>query len=370
MNIREVPLRKTISGLNHTLSVIEYTVDKPKANIYMQAALHAGELNGIAIIQALQTYLKENPLDFNFKLIPFANPFAMDVKVGEYTYGRFDAKTGDNWNRGFKNLLEPIADQPKINLERFICDNSSDSFDLLCGKFTTLLKKRLEILLSLELAPYERLAALLHYEAVDADFSFDLHNDSISVPYVYAPEYLNTTRLKHFNSDYFVLTPNEISTCFNQAIFYPWWQFTDAWNEIKNDDKLPPKHAFTYETGNKESFDVDSAKKLLSGILAYIKNDTVSLGASKYACHERDFFRIRAQNGGLIDYDDSKLGQVLVENERIARLYTKEHIISGNESIDIKVPCDNSALITRTASSSVHEGDEVAKVMRNIFSID
>ncbi|QIW10587.1 succinylglutamate desuccinylase/aspartoacylase family protein [Francisella sp. LA112445] len=370
MNIREVPLRKTISGLSHSLSVIEYTVDKPKASIYMQAALHAGELNGIAIIQALQAYLKENPVDFNFKLIPFANPFAMDVKVGEYTYGRFDAKTGDNWNRGFKNLLEPIADKPKINLERFIYDNSTDSFDLVCSKFTSLLKKRLELLLSLDLAPYERLAALLHYEAIDADFSFDLHNDSISVPYIYAPDYLNTKRLKHFNSDYFVLTPNEISTCFNQAIFYPWWQLTDTWNKIKNDNKLPPKHAFTYETGNKEDFDLCTAKKLLSGILAYIGGDTVPAGAIKYACYERDFFRIRAQNGGLIDYDDSKLGQVLTSDERIAQLYTKEHIVSGNAPIEIKAPCDRSVLITRTSSSSVHEGDEVAKVMSNIFNID
>ncbi|WP_150466317.1 succinylglutamate desuccinylase/aspartoacylase family protein [Francisella sp. SYW-9] len=370
MNIREVPLRKTISGLSHSLSIIEYTVDKPKASIYMQAALHAGELNGIAIIQALQTYLKENPLDFNFKLIPFANPFAMDVKVGEYTYGRFDAKTGDNWNRGFKNLLGPIDDKPKIDLERFINDNITDSFDLVCNKFTTLLKKRLELLLSLDLAPYEKLAALLHYEAIDADFSFDLHNDSISVPYIYAPNYLNTKRLKHFNTDHFVLTPNENSTCFNQAIFYPWWQLTDVWNKIKNDNKFPPKHAFTYETGNKESFDLYTAKKLLSGILAYIKDDTDPVNTSKYACHEHEFFRIRAQDGGLIDYDDSKLGQMLASNECIAQLYTREHILSGSAPIDIKAPYHKSALITRTASSSVHEGDEVAKVMSNIFSIN
>ena len=218
-------------------------------------------------------------------------------------------------------------------------------------------------------APHEKLANYLHELALSADFSFDLHCDSISAPYIYAPSYLNDKRLKYFNSDAFVLTPNEPSGCFNQAIFYPWWQLTKRWNELTGERKTPTKHAFTYEMGNKESFDLINAKGLLEGVLAYIENqNTHQVGAQKYACYEGDFFRVRAPTGGMIAYEDHFLGQLNEPFTKLATLYTRESVLGTKAPINLSLPIE-SLLLTRTSSATVHEGDEVLKVMTNCFEV-
>ncbi|WP_440682585.1 hypothetical protein [Cysteiniphilum halobium] len=369
IKIREIPLRTTISGLTHTISVIEYTHPEPKANIYMQAALHAAESNGMALIYLLREYLEMHDFPYNVTLVPFANPFAMDIKIGEYTYGRFDAKTGENWNRGFKNLLTAHAGLAKIDLEDFVKKHQSQGFDVLCQQFSALLKGRLVVSLQNDTAPHEKLANILHDLALDADFSFDLHCDSISAPYIYAPSYLHSARLKHFNSNAFILTPNGPSGCFNQAIFYPWWQLTDCWNRITGDNKTPPKHAFTYEMGNKESFDLKNAKHLLDGILEYINNPIdVKNASNKYACYEQDFSRVRAPIGGMVDYQDDLLGFLQKPNTPLATLYDKNSILGVAKPRVLSLPYEV-LLLTRTSSATVHEGDEVLKVMANCFDI-
>ena len=369
INIREIPLRKTISGLMHTLSVIEYKHSKAQGNIYMQAALHAAECNGMALIYLLREYLEENDCPYNVTLVPLANPFAIDIKIGEYTYGRFDPQTGENWNRGSKNLLVAHAGLAEIDLEGFVKKYQDQDFDMLCQRFSELLKTRLAVSLQNDTAPHEKLANILHDLALDADFSFDLHCDSISVPYIYVPSYLHSERLIHFNSNAFILTPNEPSGCFNQAIFYPWWQLTDCWNRITGDSKTPPKHAFTYEMGNKESFDLKNAKHLLEGILEYINNPKeVKNTGKKYVCYEHDFSCIRAPIGGMVDYQDDLLGSLQKPNAPFATIYNKSSILGIAKPRVLSVPYQ-SLLLTRTSSAMVHEGDEVLKVMANCFDI-
>ena len=72
-----------------------------------------------------------------------------------------------------------------------------------------------------------------------------------------------------------MLTPNIASTCFNQAIFYPWWQLTETWNKIRGDTQFPPKHSFTYETGSKENFNPVLARNIVKGIIAYLNNKKI-----------------------------------------------------------------------------------------------
>lgn len=369
ITIKEIPIRTMISGLTHKLSVIDYKVQDAQCNVFFQAGIHAAEMQGVAIINALRQFLQQNPLPFNFRMVPFANPFAMDIKVGEYTYGRFDAKTGDNWNRSFANLLVPIAHLDKLDVKQQIRQYEGLSFKAACAEFQKVLLERLELYTQQTLAPHEHLAAILHKEAIDADFSFDLHNDSISRSYIYAPSYLNNERLKHFNSDYFIFTAKEPSACFNQAIFYPWWQFTDAWNEIVGDSQVPPKHAFTYETGNKEAFNANKAKETLQGIINYIANTQRPVAdKAKYGCYENDYFRIRSPQGGLVDYNDQQLGKIHQANETLGKLHTLDSVLGKAQSQNINYP-QKTILLTRASSASVHQGDEVFKVMSNIFEI-
>lgn len=369
ITIREIPLRKTISGLSHTISVMEYNHPKAQGKVYMQASLHAAENNGIALIYLLRQYLETSKFPFNVTLVPFANPFAMDVKIGEYTYGRFDTKTGENWNRSFKNLLLPYANLPAIDLKVFVKEHQEQGFEVLCQSFAKVLSTRLANCLKNDTAPHEKLANILHKLALDTDFSFDLHCDSISAPYIYVPSYLSSPRLRHFNSNAFVLMKNEPSNCFNQAIFYPWWQLIECWNHLTGDKKIPPKHSFTYEMGNKESFDLKIAPLLLNGILNYISNiKNVKKSGGKYACYECDFSRVRAPVGGMVDYQDDLLDSLQKANVPLATIYDKNSIFGVGKPHIVSLP-HASVLLTRTSSASVHEGDEVLKVMTKCFEI-
>jgi hypothetical protein len=107
----------------------------------------------------------------------------------------------------------------------------------------------------------------------------------------------------------------------------------------------------------------------VKGIIAYLNNKKIIGNLQKYACYEHNFFKIRARNGGFIAYDDRKIGKLVRSGEILGRLYTKESILANRNPVDIKASSDYSALISRTSSSAVHEGDEIFKLMRNIFAL-
>ncbi len=362
MNHKYIPVRTLASGHEYGLDVYTFEPEKSWGTVYFQAALHGAEVQGIGVIHQLMQFLKKEQFPYTVKVVACANPQALDTKMGEYTYGRFDPKTGVNWNRGFKNLLEASPFFEVFDLEGFVQAHRKEDFSSVCQTFEAKLRERLMVLLDHPLAPEEKLALTLHAEALEADYCFDLHCDSVSVPYIYLPSYLVTKRLKHFKSCYFIETPCEFSPCFNQALFFPFWKLTHCWNMQTGQDQVPPKHSFTYELGSKESLDMEAAKELMTGIVRYVLNKEDANKKDYYVCQEKDYVRLRALKGGLVDYQDALLGRAVCSGQPLAQLFSKEDLVSGKEGQSIV--CDQeSVLLTRTSSSVLHEGDEVVKVM-------
>lgn len=353
-------LKTLASGHVHNLTYYQYSAPNPGGKVYMQAALHGAEIQGIAVIRQLQKRLENADFPFDFKLLPLANPGAFDTKMGEYGYGRFDPRTGVNWNRGFVNLLAASEFFEAFDCEKFISEHADLGFEQAFRIFEKAMKERIDILVekSINQAPEMQLALILHQEALEADYIFDLHCDSISKPYVYAPQYLIDKRLKNLTAQHFIATPCEFSPCFNQAIFYPFWFFTKEWNQQRGEDQISLKHAFTYELGSKERYCSFAAEEAVTGLLNYI-SDAGDTQSQAWWCVESEYKRLRAMHGGIFE-QTCELGKIHLAQEPIGQL----HQLSGASSENSEVTYDKDFIpLTITASPVVHQGDEIAKLM-------
>ena len=63
-------------------------------SVYMQASMHASELQGNAVIMELLEYFKKYQPKGNVYLIAQCNPIGKDVFIGAGHQGRFDSATG------------------------------------------------------------------------------------------------------------------------------------------------------------------------------------------------------------------------------------------------------------------------------------
>ncbi len=145
-------------GVHYSFPVLRFTGSNEAApTVYIQAALHAGELPGTVAIDALLPFLRQaeeqGRLLGSITLVPTANP------VGRVQYhfgsleGRFHLGTRTNFNRDF-----PLLDRP----DRAVAEQMGGTVD-----------QRLK----------QRLLAL----SMGHDIVLDLHCDDEGVAYLYVP---------------------------------------------------------------------------------------------------------------------------------------------------------------------------------------
>ena len=102
------------SGVKLTVPVYSYKPEASTApNVYIQANMHGAEVQGNAVIFQLLELLKYCEIEANITLVPYANPIGCNHKNGEYTLGRFDPITGENWNRMYhfdEAIISPFVE--------------------------------------------------------------------------------------------------------------------------------------------------------------------------------------------------------------------------------------------------------------------
>ncbi len=85
---------------------------RPKA--YLHAALHAQELPGVVVLDRLVARLREadaaGSVAGEVVVVPFANPIGLSQQIMMEAQGRHDLDTGRNYNRGFPDLIDEVAD--------------------------------------------------------------------------------------------------------------------------------------------------------------------------------------------------------------------------------------------------------------------
>lgn len=169
-------------------SVTEFTwyavgpADAPE-KVHLQAALHADELPGTMLLHHLLPMLRQADdngwLRARFTVMPMVNPIGMQNFTFYSHIGRYDTRTGVNYNRRWPDLFSLIRTQLSGRLKE------DELFNV------NLIRKA--VLAWIEgqqpRTAAEQLRLLILKECHDAEFILDLHCDSDSLPYIYtSPE--------------------------------------------------------------------------------------------------------------------------------------------------------------------------------------
>ncbi|MDO9194207.1 MAG: succinylglutamate desuccinylase/aspartoacylase family protein [Undibacterium sp.] len=179
MELISISLPSPAAGTSRALSFLRFGKEGTGPKAYIQASLHADELPGMLVAHHLRNQLAEleqqNKLLGEVILVPAANPIGLAQTLLGTSQGRFDLRTGQNFNRLFHNLSGDVLTRVKAQLGSDPKANQnlirSAIRDCLMDQTTTdeLSAQRLELM---------RLAA-------DADVVLDLHCDCESVLHIY-----------------------------------------------------------------------------------------------------------------------------------------------------------------------------------------
>lgn len=174
-----IPLPSPAAGTQRAITAFRFGTPGTGPKAYIQAALHADELPGMLVAQYLRTALhnleQQGALTGEVVLVPMANPIGLAQTVLGSSQGRFDLRSGQNFNRMFPNLSRTVLAQVEARLgldaqanQQLIRQAVVDSLRAMTA-LDELGAQRLELM---------RLAA-------DADIVLDLHCDCESILHVY-----------------------------------------------------------------------------------------------------------------------------------------------------------------------------------------
>jgi predicted deacylase len=343
-------------------------LDKASPSVYIQSGIHGSEVQGYLVALQLIEYFTKHPPKGDITIVPIANPYGLNCKMGEYTFGRFDPVTGDNWNRNYMDL--------SIVLDNFFEEYKDYSFGKLVPLFKARLQKNIEERLSIETSYHKKLALQIQSLSTRADIVLDLHCDTISVPHIYCPSYAMNSAM-HLGIEFIIEIPHKFGGALDEASFCPWVLLAEKYSAYHKIKVTPPIEAFTVELGNQETIEPENSTKQLKGILNYLavkgaidlKKSTSIEMQSIYSCKLDKFMTIYTPCGGLI-LQHANLGKIVEAKNPLVSINSPalwKNIKSLNNFIDgtsISIHKDHDSIpITRCPSSIAHEGIALMKIM-------
>ena len=333
--------------------------DSNSPSVYMQASMHASEIQGNAVLIELMEYFSQYQPKGDIYMIPQCNPIGKDVFIGAWHQGRFDSATGDNWNRYYFN--------PEINYESFVKEHITSSTALYKKAFEELLQQKIAKELSnvWELSRAKKLNLLVQQEAQKADFVLDLHTDTDAITYLYTPEFAKKNAEK-FGYKYTLVIGNSTDGALDEAIFVPWWSLQLEFKKQGRDEDVLKK-CFTLELGSEECISKNDAIMQTQGVLNYLKhkdiiNSTFAIDRlnSEVIHHDiANYKHIKATEGRLYEWfvkagDSFKVGDVIGQYIQTSTMTRKDLAFPcGGTIISISMKgavCQGSALMNLAIS--------------------
>ena len=336
MDVSEIILPGDTPGIEWRLPVMRFHGKDPAApKVYIQAALHANELPGTALVHFLCGKLRqaesEGRIAGDITLVPQANPVgAAQSHFGELQ-GRFDLGSRTNFNRDFP--LISIRDRAEL----------LDGFD--------------------NYPAIDRLKRELIHMALGADLVLDLHCDDESLQYAYIdeafwPEAADLANALHMEA---VLLSDGESSAFEEAVGFAWKY------EVPGERKanLPGKLSVTVELRGRRDVYPDMAEKDAEGLLRFLIGRGVVNGKPSGdktfagpAVPLDNVEIVRAPQGGTVLFHRN-IGEHVSEGELLATIVTRPGFAEGD--IDIRAPQDG-LFLTRTSDRLVRRRGDLMKI--------
>ncbi|MBP2442751.1 succinylglutamate desuccinylase/aspartoacylase domain-containing protein [Rhizobium leguminosarum] len=336
MDVSEINIPGDTPGTEWRLPVLHFAGHDPKApKIYIQAALHAGELPGTALLHFLCERLRqvesEGGIAGDITIVPQANPIGAAQSHFGDLQGRFDLGSRTNFNRDFP--LISLADR------------------------ATLIE---------ELDDYpatDRLKRQLLHMALGADLVLDLHCDDESLQYAYIDEafWPEAADLAAALDMAAVLLSDGESSAFEEAVGFAWkYEGSD-----ERQSRLPSRLSVTVELRGKRDVDPVLAEKDAEGLWRFLAargivgDVTATPTAFAGPAVPLDNVEIlRAPEGGAVLFQRS-IGDRIVEGELLATIVTRPGQPGG--SIELRAPQDG-LILTRTSDRLVRRRGDLMKI--------
>lgn len=348
-----MPVVELASGDSLTIPVYTITGSDPAApTAYLQSAVHGPEVQGSLVLALLLEHFRKHPPLGNVRIVPNANPVGLNQKQGEFTDGRFDAVTGDNFNRMYHLPTKAFA------WEKFLAEQEDAEEASLRLAFRTELRRALLLRQEKGGTIAERLALKLQLLSIDYDHCLDLHCANRSERHIYAPEYTRSD-VPYFQIRNVLLMPNDSFTgAMDEVFFHPWTELARR----RGTPGTVAVQSFTVELGDQEEMDRKLAEKDLEGILSYLAHRGVVAGRPRKIkpvyCTLEKYATVHSPRGGLVDWQ-RKPGDQVKKHDLLARIL---HFNEEPTFHEVRSPIDG-IITLRHSSVIVHEGAELMKLI-------
>ncbi|OAP41346.1 peptidase M14 [Sinorhizobium glycinis] len=336
MDISDIIIAGDTPGLEWRLPVFRFKGTKPEApRTYIQAALHANELPGTALLHYLLERLRQAASDGGIRgditVVPQANPIgAAQSHFGELQ-GRFDLGTRSNFNRDF----------PLIALG----ERSSLIEDIDRHSAVDQLKRQ-----------------LLHM-ALHAELVLDLHCDDEGLQYAYIdeafwPEAADLAAALDMRA---VFLSDGESSAFEEAVAY-------AWKHERSGERktsLPGRLSVTVELrGTRDVYpelarkDADGLFRFLAGRGAVVAQDRPLPAFGGVVAPLDNIEMIRAPEAGAILFHKD-IGESVGAGDLLATIIARPGMPNGE--IEVRAPQDG-LVVTRVSTRFARRRSDLMKI--------
>jgi len=221
MRIETIVLAGATPGTQRTVTAFRFGRAGARPKCYLQTGLHADEIPGLLVAHHLRSDLMKleaaGRIVGEIVLVPAANPIGLGQQVSGSHIGRFCLTDGQNFNRGFPQLVDGAERRLRGSLSRDRTSNVHAVREALLAELRSIDA----------VGEHQNLKHALLRQAVDADVVLDLHCDTEAVVHVYtgtalAEQGLVLARLLGARA----LLTAEISgdDPFDEACSRPWWE--------------------------------------------------------------------------------------------------------------------------------------------------
>lgn len=336
MDISEIIIDGDTPGVAWRLPVIRFKGTKPDApGIYIQAALHANELPGTALLHFLLETLRDadcaGAILGDITIVPQANPIGSAQSHFGGMLGRFDLGSRTNFNRDF----------PLIALgERASLIEQIDRH-----------------------AAIDRLKRHLLHMALGAELVLDLHCDDEGLQYAYIdgafwPEAADLAAALDMKA---VLVSDGESSAFEEAVAHAWKQEAPGERQAA----LPGRLSVTVELRGTRDVCPELARKDAAGLCRFlaargvIAADDAALPAFGGVVAPLDNVEmIRAPQAGTILFHRD-VGEGVTEGDLLATIITRPGLPDG--TVEVRAPQDG-LIITRVSTRFARRHSDLMKI--------
>lgn len=217
-------LEPTQIGMRRTVTSFHYGAAGVGEKAYVQASLHADELPGMLVMHHLVKLLDvveaAGRMRGEIVLVPVANPIGLAQGLLHGRIGRFEAASGENFNRGYPDYLATITPAIEASL--------GPDADANRATIRAAMRAHIDGLVpSTELACLRRTLSSL---ACDADVVLDLHCDLEAVLHLYCeePYWAQCEPLARLlGVETALLAKNSGGASFDEHLSGVWWQLDE-----------------------------------------------------------------------------------------------------------------------------------------------